>query len=347
MFDLLDSLIATVTVVLVLSLIVQSVQQILKQLLNMKSKFMERELFAMFAHVTYKRTVVPVKFQFDKLASRYPDIKDLVDKISGRMSGVGYDDLAMVESLTKDKFLKVIGDVLDTGELEVKEKNAAKADEKSHLNEQIDFLQKARSDIEQWYDTTLKSFQDHYERRMKMWAFGMSAIVVVWLNQNIFDVYREFSHNQVLTATVTKLGERLLDTRSDTTTSTGDSTKTIKTVVARIPPVDTIRTQLARIDSLINNGSFNLMRWDKAPGWPQHATSISAYLSWGWNVFWGNVFGWLGMTLLVGLGAPFWYDLLKTLMGVKDRLRGERTSPKENTPINSAPANPAEPPAHG
>jgi hypothetical protein len=41
-----------------------------------------------------------------------------------------------------------------------------------------------------------------------------------------------------------------------------------------------------------------------------------------WYVIWPTaILGWLAMTLLVSLGAPFWYDLLKTLMGIKDYLK--------------------------
>jgi hypothetical protein len=48
MLEILDSLIATVTVVLILALIVQAIQRIIKQAFSMKAKYMERELIAIF-----------------------------------------------------------------------------------------------------------------------------------------------------------------------------------------------------------------------------------------------------------------------------------------------------------
>jgi len=36
------------------------------------------------------------------------------------------------------------------------------------------------------------------------------------------------------------------------------------------------------------------------------------------------ILGWLAMTLLVSLGAPFWYDFLKTVMGIKERMKKEK-----------------------
>ncbi|MER3524543.1 MAG: hypothetical protein C4326_10885 [Ignavibacteria bacterium] len=81
MLEILDSMLATITVVLVISLIVQAIQQIVKQLLNMKAKYMERELFALFAHVEYKPSPVPIKLQFQQLSKQHPHVKELVEKL--------------------------------------------------------------------------------------------------------------------------------------------------------------------------------------------------------------------------------------------------------------------------
>jgi len=48
MLEILDAIIATGAVVLAISLIVQAIQQIVKQFFNLKSSYMERELVMMF-----------------------------------------------------------------------------------------------------------------------------------------------------------------------------------------------------------------------------------------------------------------------------------------------------------
>ncbi len=73
MFDLIDSLIATITVVLLLSLIVQSIQQIAKQVFHMKSKLMERELMALLTNTPYKWTWKPQAMQFTEAAEQHPE----------------------------------------------------------------------------------------------------------------------------------------------------------------------------------------------------------------------------------------------------------------------------------
>ena len=47
--------------------------------------------------------------------------------------------------------------------------------------------------------------------------------------------------------------------------------------------------------------------------------------------------GWLAMALLVSLGAPFWYDVLKSLMGVKNMLKGkDDASDKQEVAVRKA-----------
>ena len=323
MFEILDSMIATITLVLVLSLIVQSIQQILKQILNMKSKFMERELFALFASVDYKRSFVPIKVQFEKLLAQQPRVQDLLAKISSRLHGIGNNDLSIVESLNKEDFLRLVGDLVDTNELEVMDLASASPAEKSELSSRIAFLQKARWDIEQWFDVTMKAFQDHYERRMKMWALGLSALVVVVLNANLFEIYGEFSSNKIFRESAVRLGERFASTPRDSLFFTTTSEGTAQAMV--IPDslaIKSIQTNINRIDSIIHDRSIPIYRWNTHSGTPMRIGGWCELWSMIWNALVRNLLGWCAMTLLVSLGAPFWYDVLKTVVGVKDRVRG-------------------------
>jgi len=318
MLEILDSIIATIAVILLFSLIVQGIQQILKQVLSMKSKFMERELLALFHQSKYSRTAMPVFQQVSLVAAENPAANDLVARIKGKLSGIGYNDVSLIENFSKGEFLSLVGDLFDTGDLETKDPAGMSPDQKGELKKEIDFLQRARWDVEQWYDMTLKSFQDHYERRMKMWAYGLSALVVIWLNGNVFEIYREFSSNKVLRAAAVKMGEDILAARSEEVESGPDSGKT----KSETPSLAAIKAEWSTIDSLINQKSFSLMRWDKVAPIPSLSLCCSDFWKWLWCVTRENIFGWTAMTLLVGLGAPFWYDALRTLVGVKQRLKG-------------------------
>jgi hypothetical protein len=75
--------------------------------------------------------------------------------------------------------------------------------------------------------------------------------------------------------------------------------------------VKRIQTNAANIRQMLDEESFQVMGWSGA--------RLDRYANLKW--YWGTIrmlFGWLGMTLLVSLGAPFWYDALKTVMGIKN-----------------------------
>lgn len=343
MFDLIDSIIATVTVVLLLSLIVQSLQQIVKQVLHMKSRLMERELFALLSNSSYTRTWKPQLLQVMQIAGEKPGVKKLVDSIRNKLSGLGYNDAAALERMDKETFFRLVGDVFDTSELETRDRSAMTADEKAAGIREARFLQQARWDMEQWYDQTVAAFKDHYERRMKMWSYVMGAVVVVWLNANVFDIYREFSTNKTLRESAVRIGERLAAMPKDSliVTTTADGKDSVRYVPDSLA-FKSIQTHIRFIDSTVHAQSFQLFRWKKpADGW-----------SWRniWRAIIENMFGWLGMTLLVGLGAPFWYDILRSIVGIKERLRGGSGSGQSRERAGaqpSAPAPPQPPPASG
>jgi hypothetical protein len=340
MFEILDSLIATVGVVLVLSLIVQAIQQIIKQVGSFKSNYMERELLAMFQSSANTPTssgspggwmktaikkvaeavsgkwlyevVAPTALKYQLEAVKDDEVGKLIGAIKAKMGGLGYNDLSLLEMLKKDEFGKIVGS-LDF------------AQEK---------LTKWKDDVTDWYDLTLKAFQDHYERRMKAWSYVLSFLVVVWLDANIFEIHKEFSSNKVLRDSAVKMAERL-------TSIPKDSLIVVKAKGGKdslSQKVDTmalivVQRQIAQIDSLVNANSFQIMRWNTAKGdsmrfkthigvqiWPAYVDVASAIEH--------NFFGWLAMTLLVGLGSPFWYDFLKSVMGIKEVLK-TKSQPKE------------------
>jgi hypothetical protein len=346
MLEILDSIIATVAVILIFSLVVQGIQQILKQVLSMKSTFMERELLALFHETTYSRTGMPVFQQVSMKRAESPEAVELIDRIKSALSGIGYNDLSLLEELSKDEFLKVTGDLFDTSELELKDTSKMTADEKNILKGKMDFLQQARWDVERWYDMTLKSFQDHYERRMKMWAYGLSALVVIWLNGNLFEIYQEFSTNKVLRAAAVKMGEDIAKARTDTVETVSDASGAKTSIVkSGTPGLAAIRLEMDKIDSLVNQKSFSLMRWDRVAAMPSLSLCCSDFWKWFWSVLVGNFFGWTVMTLLVGLGAPFWYDALRTLVGVKQRLKGGSKNGEAKTGNERSPATAPKPDA--
>jgi hypothetical protein len=292
---------------------------------------MEQEILAMFLHLRtidsknyFSKNPVrralgalgnflnPSRNEFKKAVNdpKNADQVAILDRVKAKLTSVGYDDIGLLETMKADDFVKMLDDIRAELPEDIKKRLQAS-------------LTKAAKDARRWYDVTLKAFQDHYERRMKIWAFALSAIVVIWLNANVFEIHKEFSSTKVLRDAAVKLGERLSSMPKDSlivlkTTAQKDSVYYVPDSVA----FKAVRVHIAYIDSMVNAQSFQILRWNSPTG---------TRIGWQWKLIWDafsrNMFGWLAMTLLVGLGAPFWYDLLKTVVGVKEKLKSKSNTP--------------------
>lgn len=65
--------------------------------------------------------------------------------------------------------------------------------------------------VETWYDTVMQSFDERYARSMKSVAIYISIVVVILLNANFFEVYRNLSKNQVQTNLIVQNGPKVLE----------------------------------------------------------------------------------------------------------------------------------------
>lgn len=312
MLEILDALIATAAVVLGLSLIVQAVQQIIKQLLSMKSSYMERELVMMFLPDetlknlsekwgTFKRKIIPDWKLFREISS---EDREIVDELKLKLQSIGYKDLEVLEQMGAGQFRAIIREL----PLFAGQDPGAEGP-----------LRKALDDVNAWFDATKQAFQDHYERKMKVWALCLSALVVIAVNANLFEVYRELSTNKALRDAAITMGQQLTSVPRDSivvrlTASKVDTTKIVKSdsIIRR-----EIEKNITDIQSLLHNNTFQVFRWNKAVSHNVfYETSFTGWIK--------RILGWFAMALLVSLGAPFWYDLLKTLMGVKDKLKASK-----------------------
>ena len=382
MFEIIDSLIATVAVVLVLSLIVQAIQQISKQMFSLKTDYMERELLALFSTPDKKnisdwilsgiRSLMPKSVNEKDVSEQkilqscsramgmfarfIPEgiqpttmvagnagehARGIVRELTQRIKGFGYKDLELLENVETEKFKKIVqslprydGIKLDEASMKDMRGNAAAAKEdlaqKSNggakdgarteelkttvQREQLsDELLRVFQDIDTWFDLTKKAFQDHYERRMKLWSFALSLMVVFVLDADIVGIYKDFQTNKPARDAAVAAAPAILKAQEKglgKDTTRGDSI---------------IKYNIALIESLATDKSVDIYRWNTATGDTLRYEKLTE--NWRLSVsdffvaLWKNKIGWLGMALLVSLGAPFWYDFLKSLMGLKDKLR--------------------------
>jgi len=186
------------------------------------------------------------------------------------------------------------------------------------VDEVISPLRTKLTDIERWYDTVMTSFEERYTRGMKTYAFVIGLVVCVCLNANIFNIYQDISANADKRAAIVHAGHAALQSYEE-----------------KLATPDIIQNQEAQkqLKQLIENKKEEIKKASDEYAkfgfrtWKEEMESYNK-LADGWEKVWHvlmTFLGWLVMTALLSLGAPFWHDALETLFGVKNlvRKRGE------------------------
>src|SRR5687768_7625753 len=169
----LDTVIALITVILLLSLIVQSIQALVKKWLKLKSNTIQTSLEDLFKYVKSEDLA---GIEASKLVGE-------VRKQFGLLGRVSFFNRPTMDSIAKQDLLKIIENI------------AANKVDKVKLDE---FTQR----VDTWFDTVMQSFEERYTRHMKTVAICISIVVVILLNANFFDIYRKISTNDSLRETV-------------------------------------------------------------------------------------------------------------------------------------------------
>ena len=179
MFDLgaLDIIISIVVVLLVLSLIVQSIQSLLKKLLKLKSTVVFGSMEDLFKFIDTNALVnTPPKQLVTEVTNQFKEL--------GRVSSIRKKP--MMDSISKEDLQKILtklhGDAL-------------------------------KAEVEKWFDTVMQSFEERYTRHMKTVALVVSFGVVVFLNANFFNIYRNIADSDIRRAELLQKGQALLDRR--------------------------------------------------------------------------------------------------------------------------------------
>ncbi|HEX6729289.1 MAG TPA: hypothetical protein VF074_04725, partial [Pyrinomonadaceae bacterium] len=272
---------------LVLSLIVQSIQSIIKKWFKLKSRSILDSLDDLFEYVGSKDItglessvlVEEVKKQFGKL---------------GRVSLIRKNP--MVDSIAKEDLVKIIGKLA-----------ADKIDPAK--------VTPLQEEVRTWFDTVMQGFEERYTRHMKTVAIIVSVVVVIVLNANFFDIYHNISTNDVLRAS-------LIDKRDEIKNRLGQQPAAPDSDQEKAKAQ--LKTEIDELQGLLEQapvfGFTPLNRGDvinffQAKGfWATHADERFAY-------FLRLLAGWAIMIMLLSVGAPFWQDALESLFGVKNLLR--------------------------
>ena len=200
------------------------------------------------------------------------------------------------------------------------------------------------TEIESWFDTVMQGFEERYQRGMKSLSIILGAVVVVLLNANVFAIYKSISVNEALRSKLVGQGQEIAKLQEDiatmeeggtpaatmTATDTATATPAASPAATATTPADneTLAQKKKRLDSLVDRYTmfgFKPTTWSQVCEWGQDLITFGDNGTGSWVARRGDDFrtllGWLVMTMLLSLGAPFWHDALQSLFGVKNLLQ--------------------------
>ncbi len=212
------------------------------------------------------------------------------------------------------------------------------------LDSAITPLRTKLGEVETWYDAVMQSFEERYTRGMKTWALVISFLVVAYLNANVFDIYKNIATNDTLRNQLVQIGEertKANETRrakakedkakaeADAAQATANADEAKKKAaedqknaaeVTLKEIDDDVKGVQKQIEEL-NNFGFHPLTWQGVKDW--FSDSLLSKNDWldHRKEDIKTLAGWIVMTFLLSVGAPFWQDTLESLFGVKNLLR--------------------------
>ena len=295
MVSLLQVVVTFVGVMLVLAMVAQSLQEVVKSTGALKSGLRFKAVRALILESAKAEGLTDAQGE------------DIMKALIKRLASLGQPAVRRKKSLRLD--------VIDAVKLEqlvselppdnggVGKTDAEKAQHKKNMK---DVGGRARS----WFDLSVAPVADRHARRMKVAALFTGALVVLAVNADAFWIIEHARTDADFRATVATQVDSL-NAKEDIVTALQDS------IDADTTGSDSLFNVLsAHRDSVAGRSVAGLQAALAAA-----SGLFPGYRGWSFTFRW--LLGILISTLLVGLGAPFWNDLLGSLMGVKDRVQAD------------------------
>ncbi len=191
-------------------------------------------------------------------------------------------------------------------------------------------LERFKAGVKNYYDEIMDHVTGWYKRHMQAWLLAVGLLIAMIFNANALRVYNRLSDDPELRATLVAQATRYVEQNRQLL---------YDSLLLNLDPADQLDSaRLAqRIESL-NSAMDSLIRGDlerlRSPlglGWERgllqpewqvdpattHWIALPPRLYFLYAI-WDNLFGWLITALAICLGAPFWFDLLKKLVNIRN-----------------------------
>ena len=232
----------------------------------------------------------------DLLQLRQLDIAGVLNLLNGAQQAItkeravateakNTDELAQLDAISKD--LAEVARLI--GELSKK------------FDEAVSPLRRKLEEVEVWFDTVTQSFDERYARHMRTVSIYISVVLVILLNANFFQIYKNLSSNEVQRDLITQAGAGILETSKQAqaaaaqTPAPPDATATAKPDIKK--EVEESRQAIESLVDTYEGFGFS----------PLTGQELNSFLwsTGGWTAIkdYDNNYAWFGLR---GEGHPAW-----------------------------------------
>lgn len=157
--------------------------------------------------------------------------------------------------------------------------------------------------ISKWFDQYMLSVSIWYKQRIQRMLFFIGLGVAIFSNTDTFSLLEELQHDNLLSAQISKAADEFISAHD----SLADHPDSLESMITQ---VDQTFTRLDVFDLPIG--------WEKPDSAVHH--SLGDFLKDN-DIGWTTPFGWLATALLLSMGSPFWFQLLKKLVNFRKELK--------------------------
>lgn len=203
------------------------------------------------------------------------------------------------------------------------------------------------TETEQWFDTVMQGFEERYHRGMRTWSIIIAAFVVLFLDANVFKLYKQIATSETLRSGLVAAGPRIAQLQQEIAAAEAKEETAAAAATTSAPPkpeeLEAKRAELQKLVGTYTTFGFTPMTWRRVGDfWGDLLRSGTHPTNGDWvdrrvrNL--RTLLGWFVMTLLLSMGAPFWHDALESLFGIKNLLR--RRNEQQNVEQRRGAGNP-------
>ncbi|MEM6841087.1 MAG: hypothetical protein AAF632_02570 [Bacteroidota bacterium] len=327
--DMLDVAIGMTFIFLLLSLICTALNEIIETYLKKRAVDLERGIRTLLqdsdgkglASKLYNHPLISGLFkgEYDpnkiKKNGEYKSRCTLPSYIPSQNFAIALMDavgLASVDNKVSPQALKSLKDTI--GGIE---KESVKKALLALANNTGDNIDKFRTNIEAWYDSSMDRVAGWYKRRAQIITFCLGLFLAVALNADSIAIFKSLTNNPALRSSLIAASQELIDSQNE---ENGEAAS--KEIIKKnIEQLEQLRLPIGwdwkvpEVDdqTIVTNSELAVPSKENYLGWVS------------------KVFGWVLMAIAISLGAPFWFDVLNKFMMVRATVKPKEKSPKEES----------------